>query len=436
MRRLDEALSDLVEGRRADGPDHLIDALRRRLAGEAEVVALPMRTDIDTTRTRSRWRGPLIATAALAAALLIALPILWLGAGDETNSTDRAPAVAATTEPSTTVAPSTTLTPATTVTPMITVTPATTVLPSHLEPAPLQLGDEIEFSQSGETLWAWDEDGRVASYRDGVWQTHRPLPGLGDIAGTRDGAVWAVTTGNTENLWYLEEGDWRVLPSAVTFLGPETDLVEVDSATGAVWVLSGGRLSRWDGVGMSHYSQAGSSPERTLDDIFIAGDGTIWGARANPYHPEDDGLVRFDEDTGWVSVRPLGGTEDLPASIAITPGGNLWVRLPDPAAPQLDPTGFVGVYLDTVTGEWTTYRLPDGSGGVVADKGVVWADGEVVWWQQSDLFRFDGHTIAVFAPGGGMLDNLGLGNDGTVWVTIRYERNGVYRLVIDEKPTK
>ena len=42
----------------------------------------------------------------------------------------------------------------------------------------------------------------------------------------------------------------------------------------------------------------------------------------------------------------------------------------------------------------------------------------------------------MFSPGGGMLDNLGLGNDGTVWVTIRYERNGVYRLVIDEKTTK
>ena len=51
MRRLDEAMSDLIERRRAEGPDHLIDALRRRLAGEAEVIALPRRTVMDSART-------------------------------------------------------------------------------------------------------------------------------------------------------------------------------------------------------------------------------------------------------------------------------------------------------------------------------------------------------------------------------------------------
>jgi streptogramin lyase len=420
MRRLDEALSDLVARRQAEGPDHLIDTLRRRLTGEAEVITLPGRPDLDTARTRSRWRGPLIAAGALAAALLIALPILWLEGGDQTTSADGASAPTATAPPPTNVAPTTT------------VVPTTPVLSSHLEPALLQLGDEIGFSQSGDTLWARDGDGRVAGYRDGEWQALPSLPDrVSDVAGSIDGPVWAVTK---SSLWYLDDGEWQTLPEEMALpeeLEIELEKVEVDRATGVVWVLSGADLYRWDGIEMSRASKAGSSREGILDEIVVAGDGTIWGARSNFYFPWMDRLARFDKDVGaWVSVRPLGGTQDLPAAIAVTPGGNLWVELPDPEALQSDPTGFALVHLDTTTGEWTTYRLPRGGGDVVADDGVVWFHGDGF----SDLIRFDGKTIAVFSPGG-WVDNLGLGNDGTLWITIRYERDGVYRLVIDEEPT-
>ena len=62
------------------------------------------------------------------------------------------------------------------------------------------------------------------------------------------------------------------------------------------------------------------------------------------------------------------------------------------------------------------------------------ADDEVVWLQSTpELIRFDGETAVEFSPGG-WLDNIGLGNDGTLWVTIRYEHNGIYRLVIDDEP--
>jgi len=408
MRRLDEAMSDLIDRRRADGPEDLIDALRRRLAGETEVIVLPGRTDSDKRGIRSLRRGPLIAVGALVAVLLMAVPILWLGGGDEATSLGAAPAPTLAAPPTTTVPPATTVTP-------------TTVLTSHLEPAPLQLGDEIGFSQSGDTLWAWDGEGGVAGYRDGAWQTLRSLPAaVRDVAGTLNGPVWAVTD---RSLWYLEDGAWRTLPQEGVLpsdSGIDVPRVEVDAA-GIVWVLAGADLYRWDGIEMTQVVRA---PEGSIvDDFVVAGDGTVWGARSNIYHPELDRLVRLDLGTGaWVSVRPLGGIEDHPASVAITPGGHVWVALTDTEGmPAL-------AYLDNGTGKWAVHRVPRKGFDIVAGEDSVW------FQSSSELFHFDGETIAVFSPGES-LDNIGLGNDGTLWVSIRYERNGVYRLVIGQEPT-
>ena len=121
-----------------------------------------------------------------------------------------------------------------------------------------------------------------------------------------------------------------------------------------------------------------------------------------------------------MSVRPLGGIEDLSASVAITPGGNLWVALTDTEGE------LVLAYRDVATSRWATHRLLREGGDMIADE-------EVVWLQSTpELIRFDGQTLAVFSPGG-WLDNIGLGNDGILWVTIRHEDNGIYRLVIDEE---
>lgn len=314
----------------------------------------------------------------------------------------------------------------TTVTLTTTVVPIPTLLSSHLEPTNLHMGDEIGFSQSNGMLWARDEDGNIAGYRDGAWQALPKLPDrVHDVAGTITGPVWAVTD---SNLWYFEDGEWQTLSNPIE--RPIEADVEVDKETGDVWVLSGADLYRWDGVEMS---RVGSHPdEMILDGIVVAGDGTIWGARDNLFHPWDDRLARFDQVTGsWVSARPLGGTQDRPATIASTPGGDLWVGLSDPRPVSSDPiteqTTFVLAYLDSVADEWTTYLLPGGAAGDIV------ADDEVVWFKQSDLFRFNGETLEMFSPNGS-IDNLGLGNDGTLWVTIRYEHDGVYRLVVEEEP--
>ncbi len=82
MRRLDIVLSDLIARRRTNGPDHVISSLRRRLAGEPEVVVLSGRTDMAATGQPAWKRGLLIASGVALVVLAIAVPVLWLGNGD------------------------------------------------------------------------------------------------------------------------------------------------------------------------------------------------------------------------------------------------------------------------------------------------------------------------------------------------------------------
>lgn len=82
MRRLDESLTKLAERGEPVGADVLIDRVEQRLAlgSDPVVVAIdPRRTDMQTqheTPSPTRTRGPLIAVAAFASAVLIAVAAL------------------------------------------------------------------------------------------------------------------------------------------------------------------------------------------------------------------------------------------------------------------------------------------------------------------------------------------------------------------------
>ena len=110
MRRLDRALRDLAETGRVAGPEHLIERLRRRLAGESASVVVPgefatRRAEVQPTRRK----GLLIAAGAAAAALLVATPLWFFRRGG-----DSPPVI---TVAPTTTAPSATTLPVTTTAP-------------------------------------------------------------------------------------------------------------------------------------------------------------------------------------------------------------------------------------------------------------------------------------------------------------------------------
>jgi hypothetical protein len=300
---------------------------------------------------------------------------------------------------------------------------------AHLEPVPLQLGTVAGFARSGDTLWVWDVAGGIAGYREGVWEGYPALPIRAfDVAGTSGGAVWALTgfDADSSTLWYLEEGVWRQLPGEVQ---PELEIVEVDEATGILWLTTPGSLLRWDGVEMT---SAGSPPRQmVIDEVAVTGDGTVWVSRFNPYFPGSGGLARYHDDTGtWESVRPLGGDRDLHAVLAPTPDGNLWVLLADFRVSELPPAAGALAYFDSTTGEWTIHRLPEEVLGDLA------ADDEGIWWVRlgieglAGVVRFDGQTRTTYLPQL-TVDELGVGADGTLWVSTG-GTVGVNRVVIDE----
>jgi hypothetical protein len=174
--------------------------------------------------------------------------------------------------------------------------------------------------------------------------------------------------------------------------------------------------------------------------IAVTRDGTVWGAWFNPtfsYLPA--GLARYHADTGiWEPVRPLGGDLDLPAMLAPTPSGNLWVLVADvPEWPLTSPrdrviwTGpstWALAYLDVTTGDWSIYDVPEGyPGDMVADDEAVWFERRSLDFGESTLVRFDHQTWMTYSHP--PFDNLGVADDGTLWVSNRTTA-GLQRLVV------
>ncbi|NQV05144.1 hypothetical protein HQ535_01220 [bacterium] len=261
MRRLDEVLGDLVERRRAEGPDHLIDVLRRRLSGEAEVVALSGRTEMDTTRTRSRWRGPLIAAGALAAALLIAVPILWLGGGDEKTSADGAPA-------STTIA-----------------IPTTTVATTTTPPMPFAF----------EMTWVQAPTQEAFGVNDFMWSIIEAGPGLVGVGGVSDrpgeadwtdGSVWVSENG----VDWMRVGDPDVFSGVSTEFGTNLNQVVGHVASGPAGIVATG----WVDTDTGDFAPP----------VWFSSDGLTWSRlSADDYQDGGPDGVVFAVDGGFLTVR-------------------------------------------------------------------------------------------------------------------------------------
>jgi hypothetical protein len=374
----------------------------------------------DQPMLRRRW---LIAATGVATLVVIALVVLVRsGTGTEpTPSADQGPPVLGGVDR---------------VTP--TSSPTEEGGSATLERAPVQLGGEAVFTRSGDTLWAWqgEGDGQVVGYRDGEWVSLPPLPGtVLDVTGDQEGPVWAVTRISRSLLvpdravWSLEDGMWLRIHDERLI---DAAQIEVDEATGIVWVATSNDLFSWD---EKELIRRESPPQgMVLDSIAVTGDGTVWATRFNPFFDHlPAGLVRYHPDTGaWEWVRPLGGSENVPAVLAPTPEGDLWVLLEDyegPVAPVL-------AHFDSVTEEWTVHALPEGWPWQWSHGQGNWtADDETFWVARSSasegarwVLRFDGLEWTTF-PVHRTISTLGIGGDGTVWVSYG---GGLYRLIIDE----
>ncbi len=315
--------------------------------------------------------------------------------------------------------------------PSVAVSPETTTVPDEEEP-PLAAGplEEVQgIARSGALLFAWDSDGHIAGRFYPHWSDLPALPEpVVDVA-EHNGTTWAVTTnrcdpslpnwegiGCESTLWRLVDGLWEQVPTLDGLhLPDDLEDIEIDS-TGILWmVTSDGALYSWDGNEIEGMVETGRFPN---DGIAIAGDGTIWASRFNPFFPENLGLARLDNEPGaFEPWHPLDG-ENHHAVITTTPDGDLWVWLSAfPSNSEL----FDGIVLslyDSETQDWTvqTSDLPQGWVRAMA------ADGKAVWIVTSSfadgdgLWRFDGETWTILntSPGAEILD-VGVAPDGTVW---------------------
>jgi hypothetical protein len=415
MRRLDEALTDLVERRRAKGPEHLIDSLTRRLAGEAEVVVLSGRTGRGTTQMVGRRRGLAIAAGAMAVAVLVAVPLLVLWGGDGSPVGGTSPA-ATTLVPPTTTAPPTTAAPG-------------GALPLAPEPTAMSSAD-IELETCGDSTWAWNEN-EIWRYSAGVWSLHASAPGrLHDVA-YGSGTLWATTD---SGLHYLEAGVWHradfdALPMAERprWLGGMSQVV-AEGDTGIVWLADGDDVFRWDGTSMTN---VGHPADDVVGLLAVTDDGTVWAGGFSAWFPHLGALSRYDSTTGtWETVRPLGGEVDLPAGeLAPTRDGDLWVVLSDwPDDWWVEETGPPTVAvtlarLDAASGEWAVYDAPP-DGGILtmaSGAGSLWVAQRVASADGLDeigrIARLDGETWTYYVEGTDVRD-IAVAPDGSVWYTV------------------
>ncbi len=280
----------------------------------------------------------------------------------------------------------------------------------------IPLGAIQDLTRSGDTVWAWDSAGGLATYRDGAWVSQPSLPGVRDVAGSPDEIAWAIRGGGRGSLWQLEDGVWRQ-PAEWQKLPDDLEAIAVDPVTGTVWVVGSGGLQRWDGETRTRVV----SLEPNHGDIAVTRNGTVWVSDFNPFFPTNVGLARHDEEAdAWEEVRPLGGP-NRHAVMAPTPDGDLWVWLAEFPATE-SPEGLAGktlAYYHADSGEWTIYDeagTPEGAvQAMTANEDGVWL---AVDGPSSEIWQFDGHNWVRHLAHTGTtpwIVDIAAAPDGTIW---------------------
>ena len=308
-------------------------------------------------------------------------------------------------------------------------------------------GEWAQLATSGGATWAWDGAGRIGRYDDGAWQGYGGLPdgaGVLDVAVDADGRVLASTS---IGVYRLEESGWRLHP-AWSEVDDLSVTLEVDPVTGIEWWSTSDGLFRWDGDELTNIADPTGIDMLALGEILATGDGSLWAGGMYGYIPSVGGLVRYHDDSRtWEVVRPLGGTNDVPAHLlASPPDGGVWAMLADWSEDWEDRQESGEPYVqwslahfDDRSREWTVYRddLPPGyPGAMSADEDAVWlsqggglvADIEL----SGGLYRFDGHTWTTYLEGQ-PVEDVAVAEDGTVWVSV-LDEPGVNRVTVDPEP--
>ena len=318
-------------------------------------------------------------------------------------------------------------------------TEATTDTATSIE-APT-LWTEAHLATSGDVTLAWNADG-IWRYSEGAWTRFADAPpGAFDLAYTAE-ALWAIAESGVS---YLDPEGWHPFDEAP----PDTYRIAGDPVADVLWLSTGEDLYRWDGTSMS---MAGHLPNGNgpvgadigyVGDIVVTGDGSVWASGLFGWMPWTAGMARYDTRTGaWEAVRPLGGTDDIPATeMAPTPDGDLWVVLADwfedweARAAANEPVAVLSLarYVEEA-GQWLVFEYPsEGYPGAIA------SGGDSIWLTRGasvaggtplpGVAYFDGERWATYLedlPVDDTVAALTVAADGTIW----YSGNGEIRQLV------
>ena len=298
-------------------------------------------------------------------------------------------------------------------------------------------------------VWVAADERYGAQPRSGVWHgtvgspgTWYPIGNVRGLAVAPDQSPWIAAGAS---LLTYQGGAWRsvVWPNGWTVYAVSSPMVAPD---GVVWAYQGAidpaaraarnlTLLRYDGTA-TRMPGLPFLPMGGLPSLVMAADGSVWTGgdyESTIGTSEFGGLQRYD-GTAWTTVRPLGGTKDVPALVATDPQGPVWAYLVDvePVAGTPDQyrtrsralARFDGTAWTTVTG-----GLPPGiPTSMVAVHGTAWAMMEPDPLQPqipatTGLYRFDGtawsHVTVPYNLDLPAYDQVLAANaNGTVWVLL------------------
>jgi hypothetical protein len=431
MRELDQILRELAETGRVGGAEHLIERLQRRLDGDPGQVISLGGSGIEMHKSSvTGRRGLLAATASLAAALAIALPLLLLWGGDGSPVAEGV----------TTALP----------TPTTAGNAVPTTAIGRTEP-------EMVTDQTAAAGLIWDEPGRLVAVSaqevwvsgrlwelmpatadgighlvNGTWEYYRPVTGeaepaptgeVGGLAVAPDGTVWAATSlgvfsfdGQEWTLQYQEPTPAvAVADDGTVWIGWGGDHYDPAAAGSGAW------LARWDGAS---FVRVGPNPEAPPGDSGPDG-GYSGPSTAMAALPGDQVWVT---GRGWIPITMhydgTSGEADLDttrlvSALAVAPNGDLWANQ--------YRGGWTGSHeLGRFDGsDWTYFEadqiLRDGSSLAVGPDGLVW----VTSWDS--LYSFDGTewTLRLEQEFPYLVRLVDVAPDGTVWYV---DKEGVHTL--------
>lgn len=322
--------------------------------------------------------------------------------------------------------------------------------PPNFYPLPGESDSILGFAQSDDGALLITTRSGIKRFVDGKTEDY-PLPGLVGqfkpyrLLRDRDGGLWIGTS--DRGLVHVHQGRADIFAPSDGLSGESVPMLFEDRE-GNIWVATGSGLDRFRDFAVATFNVSQGLSSTNVWSVLADRDGSVWfgtkkgldrwnngritnfGAGGDKPDGNRNGLVPnslFQDRRGriWVStLRGLGYVEDEQVTfISGVPGGvvrpisedaagNLWVAYQDAGLFQL----LQGSVVQRIP--WTSLGRTDFATTLIADplQGGLWLgffQGGIAYFADGQVRR--SYTVAE-GLGGGMVNDLRLDHDGTLWV--------------------